>query len=77
MTQKEWLNEAQDLLGLDEIEAAKDSLREANTLISEVCQDLKQIAQELNPARIRGYLDEAYSTGKDSEKDLGTHGTKK
>jgi len=54
------LSEAQGLLGLDEIEAAKDSLRDANTLISEVCQDLKQIAQELNPGRIRGYLDEAY-----------------
>jgi len=57
---EELLNNAQDLLELDEIEAAKDSLREANALISEVCQDLKEIAQELNPGRIRGYLNEAY-----------------
>jgi uncharacterized membrane protein YccC len=48
------------LLELNESEAAKDSLREANTLISQVCQDLKAIAQELNPSRIRGYLNEAY-----------------
>jgi hypothetical protein len=54
------LNEAQDLLELNEIEAAKDNLKEANTLISQVCQDLKAIAQELNPSRIRGYLNEAY-----------------
>jgi len=57
---EEWRNNAQDLLELDEIEAAKDSLRKANALISEVCQDLKEIAQELNPSRIKGYLNEAY-----------------
>jgi hypothetical protein len=57
---EDWLTDAQDLLELEEIEAAKDSLRKANALISEVCQDLKQIAQELNPSRIKGYLDEAY-----------------
>jgi hypothetical protein len=57
---EELLNQAQDALDLNEIEAAKDSLKEANTLISQVCQDLKQIAQELNPSRIRGYLNEAY-----------------
>ncbi|PVX27447.1 MAG: hypothetical protein CW716_02250 [Candidatus Bathyarchaeum sp.] len=57
---EDWLTDAQDQLDLEEIEAAKESLREANALISEVCQDLKQIAQELNPGRIKGYLDEAY-----------------
>jgi len=53
------LNEAKGLLLADEVEAAKDSLKEANDLISQVCQYLKQVAEELNPSRIRGYLDDA------------------
>jgi methyl-accepting chemotaxis protein len=53
------LNEAKNLLLADEVEAAKYSLKEANDLISQVCQDLKQVAEELNPSRIRGYLDDA------------------
>jgi len=54
------LNEAKDLLLLDEVEDAKDKLKEANDLISQVCQYLKEVAEELNPYRVRGYLDEAY-----------------
>jgi len=54
------LNEAKDLLLLDEVEDAKDNLKEANDLISQVCQYLKEVAEELNPSRVRGYLDEAY-----------------
>jgi hypothetical protein len=53
------LNEAKGLLLADEVEAAKDSLKEANVLISQVCQYLKQVAEELNPFRIRGFLDDA------------------
>jgi len=53
------LNEAKSLLLEDKIEAAKDNLKEANDLISQVCQYLKEVAEELNPSRIRGYLDEA------------------
>jgi len=46
--------------GTYNIEEAKASLREANILISEVCQYLKQVAQELNPQRIRDYCETAY-----------------
>ena len=53
------LNEAKGLLLADEVEAAKDSLKEANALISQVCQYLKEVAEELNPYRVRCYLDEA------------------
>lgn len=51
---------AQDELALGNIEEAKDYLRQANSLISEVCQYLKEVAQELNPSRIRDYCEEAY-----------------
>ncbi|MCJ7614375.1 hypothetical protein MUO71_06420 [Candidatus Bathyarchaeota archaeon] len=44
----------------DNVEDAKSSLREANVLISEVCQYLKEVAQELNPQRIRDYCENAY-----------------
>jgi len=54
------LNEAKDLLLLGDVEDAADNLMEANRLISQVCQYLKEVAQELNPSRIRSYLDEAY-----------------
>jgi hypothetical protein len=57
---EELLNQAQDLLEQEEIDAAKDNLMEANSLISQVCQELKQIAQELNPQRIRDYCEGAY-----------------
>ena len=72
---EELLNEAQDLLELKEIEAAKVSLREANALISQVCQDLKEIAQELNPSRVRGYLDEAYRYRERFRERFGQAGT--
>jgi len=44
----------------DNIDEAKASLKDANILISEVCQYLKEIAQELNPQRIRDYCEGAY-----------------
>jgi len=54
------LNEAQALLNSGEIEDAEDALIEANSIISYVCQQLKQIAQELNPSRIERYLGNAH-----------------
>lgn len=54
------LNEAQASLDSDEIEDAKDALIEANSIISDVCRQLKEIAQELNPGRIECYLGNAY-----------------
>ena len=53
------LNEAKYEFLPDFIEEAKDNLREANRLISEVCQYLREVAQDLNPQRIRDYCDEA------------------
>ena len=50
------LNEAQALLDAGEIEDAKDALIEANSIISYVCRQLKEIAQDLNPGRIERYL---------------------
>ena len=44
----------------DNVEDAKVNLRDANGLISEVIQYLKQVAQELTPSRIRDYCDNAY-----------------
>jgi hypothetical protein len=44
----------------DNIEDARTNLREANVLISEVCQYLKEVAQELNPQRVRDYCEGAY-----------------
>ena len=43
----------------DNITDAKADLRAANVLISEVCQYLKEAAQELNPSRIRDYCEDA------------------
>jgi len=57
------LTDAEDLLNeaqSGEIEDAKDALIAANSIISYVCQQLKEIAQELNPGRITRYLDEVY-----------------
>jgi len=59
---EELLTQAKDLLP-DSIEDAKANLREANRLISEVCQYLKEVAQELNPSRIRDYCEEAEQYG--------------
>lgn len=50
------LTEATEALVDDEIEIAKENLQKANELISEVCQSLRTIAQDLNPGRIRSYL---------------------
>jgi len=54
------LVEAQAYLDSEDMDDAKDSLRAANELISQVCQDLRQIAKELNPQRIRNYCEEAF-----------------
>lgn len=54
------LTEAKDVLLPDNIKDAKTNLREANILISEVCQYLRQVAQELNPQRIKDYCEGAY-----------------
>jgi len=54
------LNEAQTLLDSGEIEDAKDALIEANSIISDVCRQLKEIAQDLNPGRIERYLGNAH-----------------
>ena len=50
------LGEAQTALDAGELEDAKDALIEANSIISYVCQELRTIAQELNPGRITSYL---------------------
>ena len=57
---EELLTEAKDEFLPDNIEGAKANLREANILISEVCEYLKEAAQELNPQRIRDYCEDAY-----------------
>jgi hypothetical protein len=44
----------------DNVEDAKSSLREANMLLGEISQYLKQVAQELSPQRIRDYCENAY-----------------
>ncbi len=41
----------------DNVEDAKTSLREANILLGEISQYLKQVAQELTPSRIRDYCE--------------------
>lgn len=54
------LYEAQASLVSGEIEDAKDALINANSIISDVCQQLKEIAQEMNPSRIECYLGNAH-----------------
>jgi len=54
------LTEAKDDFLPDNTEDAKSSLRDANILISEVCNYLKEVAQELNPQRIQDYCESAY-----------------
>ena len=54
------LQDAQSALDSDQIENAKDSLRDANALISQVCQDLQEIARKFNPQRITDYCEGAY-----------------
>jgi tetratricopeptide (TPR) repeat protein len=53
------LEEAKTMLP-GEVDQAKTNLQEANELISDVCRDIKGIAQELNGNRIRSYLEKAY-----------------
>ena len=54
------LQDAQSALDSNQIDDAKNSLRDANSLISQVCQDLRDIAQEFNPQRITEYCEGAY-----------------
>ena len=65
------LNEAKVELLRDNIDGAKANLREANILISEVCQYLKQVAQELNPSRIRDYCENAEQLGEKIQERFG------
>jgi hypothetical protein len=57
---EELLTEAKNVFLPDNVDDAKTNLREANVLISEVCNYLKEVAQELNPQRIRDYCEGAY-----------------
>jgi hypothetical protein len=57
---EELLTEAKDVLLPDNVDDAKTNLREANMLISEVCQYLRDMAAELDPQRIRAYCEIAY-----------------
>ena len=50
------LDEAQAALDAGELEDAKDALVEANSIISYVCTELREIAKDLNPGRIQSYL---------------------
>ncbi|MEJ2105307.1 MAG: hypothetical protein P8X47_12135, partial [Ignavibacteriaceae bacterium] len=54
------LQDAQSALDSDQIDDAKNSLRDANSLISQVCQELRDIAREFNPQRIIDYCEGAY-----------------
>ena len=54
-----YLKEANESLSVN-IEDSKASLRQANSLISEVCTYLKELAQELNSQRIWDYCQDAY-----------------
>ncbi len=69
------LTEAKDVLLPDNVEDARANLREANILISEVCQYLKQVAQELNPQRIRDYCEGAYQYRERFRERFGQAGT--
>ena len=59
----------------DKLEEAKASLREAGILISEVCQYLKEVAQELNPQRIKDYCEGAYQYMERFRERFGQAGT--
>lgn len=56
---KDLLTQAQNEFLPNNLDDAKANLREANILISEVCQYLKEVAQDLNPQRIRDYCETA------------------
>ena len=56
----DYLDEAQTALDAGELEDAKDALKEANSIISYVCTELREIARELNPGRIQSYLVHAH-----------------
>ena len=53
---QDFLDQAQTALDSGELEDAKDALMEANSIISYVCQQLRIIAQGLNPGRITSYF---------------------
>ncbi len=45
---------------LPDVELAREFLQDANQLISDVCKDLKTVAQNMNPGRIRSYIARAF-----------------
>jgi len=51
-----YLNDAQAALEDDNLQDAKDALNEANSIISYVCTELREIAKGLNPGRVQSYL---------------------
>ncbi|MGD2066346.1 MAG: hypothetical protein PVI43_04150 [Candidatus Bathyarchaeota archaeon] len=53
---EDYLDIAQTALDLGELEDAEDALMEANSIISDVCAELREIAKGLNPGRIQSYL---------------------
>jgi hypothetical protein len=59
----------------DQLEKTKASLREANILISEVCQYLKEVAQESSPQRIRDYCVGVYQYKERFRERFGQAGT--
>jgi hypothetical protein len=53
---EDYLDVAQTALDAAELEDAKDALIEANSIISYVCTELREIAKDLNPGRVQSYL---------------------
>jgi tetratricopeptide (TPR) repeat protein len=53
---EDYLDVAQTALDAGELEDAKDALIEANSIISDVCTELREIAKGLNPGRVQSYL---------------------
>jgi hypothetical protein len=51
-----YIDLAQEALDDGNLDDAKDALMEANSIISYVCTELREIARRLNPGRIQSYL---------------------
>ncbi|TRO54484.1 hypothetical protein E2P63_01170 [Candidatus Bathyarchaeota archaeon] len=51
-----YLEAAQAALEDYNLQDAKDALNEANSIISNICTELREIAKGLNPGRIQSYL---------------------
>jgi hypothetical protein len=67
------LDDAQDALdeAEPELEVVKEFLIEANSIISSVCQQLRTIAQELNPGRITSYIAHARQSKEQFQERFG------